>query len=154
MNKQLRHHFCHKASFTSSIKQDYPASAFSASCPGLQVSGTEASLTITKWQGAHPCRDQMERQRSLLHHPPAFPCSNMFWSSNEDFLFIFSEQAYKCDGIPLKTNKTNLVSPFRKTFLLGKQVLLLERASLLSLQCQRCIQGKLNIQDVCDKCWF
>lgn len=38
LNKQLRHHFCHKASFTSSIKQDYPASAFSASCPGLQVS--------------------------------------------------------------------------------------------------------------------
>lgn len=49
---------------------------------------------ITKWQGAHPCRDQMERQESLLHHPPAFQCSNTFWSS-KDFLFIFSEQIYK-----------------------------------------------------------
>lgn len=30
----------------------------------------------------------------------------------------------------------------------------LERASLLSLQCQRLIQGKLIIQEISDKCWF
>lgn len=126
VKKQLRHHFCHKASFTSSITQDYPASPFSASCPGLRVSlgilisprtafgfihfcvrqlgfyrylaplrkewhlffvvsfvqlvskHLFQSLTITKWQGTYLCTDQMERQRSLLHHPPAFPCLKHF----------------------------------------------------------------------------
>lgn len=38
LKKHLKHHFCYKASFMPSVKQDYPASPFSASCPHLYVS--------------------------------------------------------------------------------------------------------------------